>query len=1151
MRKIRLNPGFASLCLCLTATVFPMGGYTQNNYVAAKKIKQTQTESLADDPAQNKTTSLFQVLTQLNKKKGVYFLFADTAFANKQVSAVYDEKKEIGTILDLLLQNTGLTYKRVGDNTFVILRNTEKTPGSNGPGTTSTTEESLSYSSVMQSAYDAIRGKVTSSNGAALQGVSITVKGTSRGVSTGHNGEFVIQAEKGEVLLFSIVGYQSREVVVGSDPVIEVRLEQLQEQLNEVIVTALGIRKEAKRVGYAVSTVPGEQLTKAREINIGNALVGRVAGVNSTGPLTGPGGSSRVTIRGNSSLTFDNQPLYVINGIPMNNDNMGNAGKWGGADLGDGISAINPDDIEEMTVLKGAAAAALYGQRGRNGVILITTKSGKTKKTLGVEFNSNATLERINDFTDFQQEYGQGTQGNKPTDATSARLTGLSSWGAKLDGSMLTLFDGKQHPYSAVSKDNLKDFYKTGSTFTNTIAFSGGGENGSYRLSLGDLRNSGVYPNSKYQRNNANLDLNYKLSEKWSGRANVTYVKEVGTNRSNLSDAPGNGNYAILFLPANVKGEYLAPGYDANGNEIRYSGDDFSTNPYFAANRFQNNTSKDRMLGVASLKFAPVNWFYVQARIANDFFSFNATQITPTGTAYRPAGSLDLERTNTFNEFNADLLAGFNKNITKNIGLNITAGGNLLRMKQKITDINASAFAFPYLYNPATAGTKNATISTPKKEVQSLYASAELSYKSIFFLNITDRNDWSSTLPANNNSYNYPSVNASYVFSENFKPMWLDFGKLRVGYAMVGGDAPVFSTALYYNTLGSTINGVALGNLENKIPNNAIEPLKIKELEAGIELKMLHNRLSLDVSVYKKQTLNDIVEGTVSQTSGYTSAILNIGKIENKGIEIAVGGTPVATRNFTWASSFNFSRNNNKVIQLAEGQTFMQVPGGESRTERAFIQHIVGMPFAQVMAFDYKKDAKGNLVLDATNLPQADGGLTSFGTGVHPVTGGWSNDVTFKNLTLSFLIDYKYGGVIYSGTNARAYSYGVSKETLPGRQGGVAVKGVDDQGNVVNATVDAQTYYGRLSSISKLHIYDADFIKFRSLSLTYNFNPAKLGKKVQGLSLSLVGRNLFYIHKATDNIDPEANYNNTNAQGLEYAGLPSTRSIGLNLNVKF
>ncbi len=1150
MREIRLNPGWALLCLIVTANYY---SYGQNNYAFAadKKLRQPVAEVAAEDPSQSKTASLFHVLTQLNKKKGVYFLFADTAFGNKQVSTVYDEKKDVIVILEQLLQNTGLTYKKIGDNTFVILKMTERTAGNNNSGTLASTESSLNYSNVLKSAYAMVRGKVTGAGGVALPGVSITIKGTVRGVSSSSTGEFMIQAEKGEVLVFSIVGYQTREVLISSEQWLDVDLLQTQSQLDEVVVTALGIRKESRRVGYAVATVPGEQLTKSREINIGNALVGKVAGVNSSGPLSGPGGSSRVTIRGNSSLTFDNQPLYVINGIPMNNDNMGNAGKWGGADLGDGISAINADDIEEMTVLKGAAAAALYGQRGRNGVILITTKSGKLKKTLGVEFNSNATIDRINDFTDFQQEYGQGTQGNKPIDATSARLTGLSSWGAKLDGSMLTLFDGKQHPYSAVSKNNLKDFYKTGYTFTNTIAFSGGNESGSYRLSLGDLRNNGVYPNSKYSRNNANLDLNYKLSDKWSGRANVTYVKETGTNRSNLSDAPGNGNYAILFLPPNVKADYLAPGYDASGNEIRYSADDFSTNPYFAANRFQNNTSKDRILGVASLRYAPVSSFYIQARIANDFFAFNATQITPTGTAYRPAGSLDLERTNNFNEFNADVLAGFNKNISKDFGINITAGGNLLRMKQKITDINASAFAFPYLYNPATAGTKNATISTPRKEVQSLYGSAEFSYKNMLFLNVTDRNDWSSTLPAGNNSYNYPSVNASYVFSESIKPDWLNFGKLRVGYAMVGGDAPVFSTALYYNTLGANINGVAIGNLENKIPNNAIEPLKIKELEAGVELKLLKNRLSVDVSVYKKQTLNDIVEGTVSQTSGYTSAIINIGKIENRGIEIAVGGTPVSTRNFTWSSSFNFSHNKNKVIQLAEGQSFMQVPGGESRTERAFIQHILNMPFAQVMAFDYKRDIKGNLVLDATNLPQAAGTLTSFGTGVHPITGGWSNDITFKNLTLSFLIDYKYGAVIYSGTNSRAYGYGVSKETLPGRQGGVVVKGVDDQGNPVNGTVDAQTYYNRLASVSALHVYNADFIKFRSLSLTYIFPAARLGKKLQGLSISLVGRNLFYIHKRTPNIDPEANYNNTNAQGLEYAGLPSVRSMGLNLNVKF
>ncbi|MEQ8580281.1 MAG: SusC/RagA family TonB-linked outer membrane protein [Marinoscillum sp.] len=983
-------------------------------------------------------------------------------------------------------------------------------------------------------------------SGEPIPGATVLIKGTDSGTTTDLDGKFRIQIEnETDVLVFSSIGFASVEQVVGSRAIITVAMDADITQLGEVVVTALGIERDSKTLGYSVSRVKGEQFTKAREISVADNLVGRVAGLNSSAPSTGPGGSSRVTIRGNSSLSFNNQPLYVINGIQMNNDNLGSVGKWDGADFGDGISSINPDDIEDITVLKGGAAAALYGQRGRNGVILITTKSGKSSQGLGVEFNSNVAISRINDFRDFQEKYGQGTLGAAPTDQTSALNTGLTSWGAPLDGSMVTLFDGRQHPYSAVSGGNLNDFYETGATYTNSLAISGGGESGSVRLSLGDLRNTSVYPGADYKRQTINLDASYKLSPQLTGSANVNYTKD-GAGRTKVNDAPGNGNYAIMFLPPNVDAEYLAPGYDELKNEIRFGSDAFTTNPYFAANRFITETSKDRVLSVASLRYAPLEWLYVQARIANDFYAFNATQITPTGTAYRPTGGLDLQRTVNYNETNADFLVGINKDVNRDFSIGVTLGGNLLKMQQKTVEVNASGFAFPFLYNPGTATTKGANVTEPQKEVHSLYGSVELGFRDMLFLNITDRNDWSSTLPSGNNSYNYPSVNLSYVFSESLNMPWMNMGKIRAGYARVGGDAPVFATNLYYGTLGNAINGVPLGNVDNNVPNPQIEPLQVTELEIGGEMEFLQKRLFVDLAWYKKQTLNDIVNVGISRGSGYQTAVVNIAEIENTGVEFLLGGVPVKTQALTWTSTFNISNNKNTVIGLAEGQDKLTV--GESRNGRAFIEHVVGKPFAQVMAYDYMRDDAGNLILGATGLPQAASELTSQGTGVHPVTGGWSNDVRFKNLTLSFLIDFKYGGVIYSGTNAIAYGNGLHKATLEGRGDGITVSGVDADGNTVSSTVTDQNYYGALAGISKLQVYDADFIKFRSLSLTYNF--PNLGN-IKGLSISLVGRNLFYIKKSTPNIDPESNYTNGNAQGIEYLGLPTSKTYGINLGIKF
>lgn len=1133
---------FQMLVVYLMAALLPTKSNSQQQYAySPNKIYNTRPDFSSNQDKQ----TLLSVLKELNKTKGVYFLFSEESIGNKLVLPVKNQNDGIEKILSDLLQNTGLSYKRINANTYVIVQGEEKVKTKKDSKTSLVADDNNNQNVAI--AADPIKGKITSSD-VPISGVSIVVKNTNKGATTNSNGEFSIDARPGETLVISHVGYLTQEVVISSTQNLSIALTVDPGQINEsVVVTALGIKKESRRLGYSVTKIGGEEFTQSREINIGNALTGRVAGLNSSGPLTGPGGSSRVIIRGISSLGSIDQPLYVVNGVPMSNSNLGSAGMWGGADLGEGLTSINPDDIEDITVLKGGAAAALYGQLAANGVVLINTKSGKGRKGLGIELNSNVQIDKINNFLDFQKVYGQGTLGAKPVDVNSAMNTGMQAWGAKLDGSNVPIFNGQTKPYSDQG-DNLNRFYKTGTTYTNTLAISGGNDNSNYRISLGDLRSNSVYPNSKYIRNTANLDLSYKPSAKWSGQTNIFYSKETGKNRANLSDAPGNGNYGVLFLPPNVKIDYLAPGYDASGNEIQFSSDAFTTNPYFAAAKFQNNTSKNRIFGVTSLRFFPVSWLYIQARLGNDFYSFNATQITPTGTAYRKAGSLDNEVDRFYNQLNTDVLVGLNKNITKDLSLNFTAGSNLMQERTRINTINASGLAFPYLYNPGAATTRSANTSTPRKDVRSVYGSAEFSYKNFLFVNVTDRNDWSSSIPLQNNSYNYPSVTASYVFSENLKAPWLNFGKLRLAYSQIGHDGDPFQTDLYYATNGA-INGQPIGNLGTNIPNNQLQPLQIREYEVGTQLAFLANRLNVDVAVYKKQTLNDIVQGTVSITSGYQTAVVNVGKVENKGIEVALTGNIIRTKDFKWTSSFNYSYNKNTVVRLAEGQNFMNL--SESRTTMGFIEHRLGLPAFQVMVYDFKRDAKGQLVLNASGFPQPSSDLIAAGTSIPPTVGGWNNQFQFKNFGLEFLFDYKFGAVIYSGTNARAYAAGLQKETLNGRETGINVTGVDDAGNSVNKTISAQNYYGALSNISSVQTYSADFIKLRSLSLSYNVPAKTLKRFVQGITVSLVGRNLFYVKRDTPNIDPEANYSNGFSYGLEYASLPSTKSFGLNVNVRF
>lgn len=993
-----------------------------------------------------------------------------------------------------------------------------------------------------------VHGTVKDAKGTPLPGVTVMIKGSAKGTQTDASGHYKLAAKAGDVLVFRFVGFAAQEITVGSSDDVSVSLLEGATGLNELVVTALGIKRDEKAIGYAMTKVKGSDFTQAREINVANALVGKVAGVNSTAPATGPGGSSRVNIRGVASLQGNIQPLYVVNGVPYANLNMGNPGTYGGADMGDGISNINPDDIEDMTVLKGGAAAALYGSRALGGVILITTKSGKLRKGLGIEVNSNYTVDKIHDFRDFQTDYGQGTLGVKPTDAGGAMATGLLSWGAKLDGSATPIFNGTSVPYSNNSKNHLKDFYRTGSTVTNTVAMSGGNENTTFRLSLGDLRNLGVYPGSYYKRNNASLDLGFKLSDKWSGSASIMYTKERA-NRSNVSDAPANGNFAIMFLPNNVPAKALAPGWDpASGFETEFNSNQYNTNPYFAAAKATNLTTRNRVTGTASLKYQALDWLSVQGRLSNDYYTFTAQSIWPYGIAFKHSGKLVGQQTSTFNELNAEGSITANKKLG-NISLNVTAGGNFMRQDRSDLTMNADGLAYKNVYNPGTGSAVSPNLSEPTKEIHSVFGSAEVGYKNMLFLNLTDRNDWSSTLPKGNNSYNYPSASISYLLSENLRTDWLTLAKIRAGVSQVGGDAEAFKTQLYYSTLaGAAINGQTIGNMPTEIANKELKPLQGTEIEAGTQLAFFKNRLSVDFAWYKRTTKNDIVASTVSSTSGFATKIVNFGEIQNKGIELLVSVTPVKLSTFSWTTSFNYTHNQNTVMQLTDGLTDMQMDA--SRTGNAFSKHVVGMSAFQIAAFDYARDNQGNLLLNASGVPTP-GPVKYMGSAIAPNIGGWNNEFNYKRFGLAFLIDFKSGGYMYSGTNANAYAMGLSKETLPGREGGVKVTGIDPNGNKVTNTVTAQNYYGALSGISALQVYKSDFIKFRSVSLTYNFPASAFNNKISGLSLSLVGRNLFYISKHTPNIDPESSYNNASGQGLEYAGVPTTSSYGLNLNVKF
>lgn len=1001
-----------------------------------------------------------------------------------------------------------------------------------------------------------IEGTVTNSLGNPLSGVSITLKNTGIGTTTGADGRFSLNIPGKGTLVFSSVGFTTQEVAVNGQSVLNIKLAEESQALNAVVVTALGIRREKKSLTYAVTEVNGEELTKAREVNLGNALTGRVAGVNATSTATGPAGSSRVIIRGNGSLNGENQPLYVVNGIPINNANQGTAGTFGGIDRGDGLLSINPDDIETMSILKGGTAAALYGSRAANGVILITTKSGRVQKGIGVEYNSTYTLETPVKLTDWQYEYGSGSRGVAPTSKAEAIANGRMSWGAKLDGSLVIQPDGIARPYVA-QKDNVKNFYNTGKTFSNTLAVSGGSEAANFRFSASNLDNKGIVPNNTLNRKTFNLSINANIKKKILFEANAQYNIEETNNRTFTADFQKNPNTGAQLIATNIDVRTLAPGYDATGYETLWNDYIYSTNPYFAVNKIPNSDVRRRFISSFSVRYNITDWLYARARVGIDYFNLKGSNIEPTGLAFNNRGSMTTDQLLS-SETNAEALLGFTKNYGK-FSVNALAGGNQMKNTSDGVTLTSGFFNVPFQYFVSNGSSQTFTQNFSELGINSLFASADVGYNDLLYLTLTCREDWFSTLDISNNHLFYPSAGLSFLFTNALsnKPGWLSYGKLRTSWAQVGGGAPSpYGLDLTYTAQAQQyVNGATLMNITNTTIPNKLTPYTSTTSEIGLETRLFNNRVGIDVTLYDRTTTNDIVNASVPYSSGYTSVALNVGKIKNRGIELLLTGTPVKHVAFSWDASFNFAYNKNTVLKIADGLTSIFLPGATTRTQNGGIYHFQGMPFGMIAGNRARTDAKGQVVYNnATGIP-LQSPLVPLGRGVPPYTAGFSNNFTYKSFNFSFLVDGKFGAQVYSATNAYGTQFGLDKRTVENgvREKGIPVSGVDQNGNPYTGTVSAQTYYSTIwATLTDQFVTDADFIKLRQVILGYTLPKSVLGKApVQSVSISLVARNLLLLYNTARNIDPESSYSNGNAQGLENFGLPTARSYGLNLQVKF
>ena len=1129
--------------------------------VHAQEITKVNTESYQRDspPDQenNSAVSLKDAVQQLKKIYKIKVAYREGLLDGKSVSAAWINDARVNDVesaLRLLLAEFQLNYKKTGTNQFALF-------------------ESATAVKTVNVRYDfAVNGKVISAkDGAAIPRATIALKDNA-GVATtsGENGSFSLTVpesyrNKAITLVISSVGYAGKEFIV-TDPsqTVSIVLDESTRQLDEVVVTALGIRRTNKSLTYSVTEVKGEEFTHARENNIANALTGKIAGVNATGLSTGPGGSSRVIIRGNGSLTGNSQPLYVINGMPIDNSVPGGSstpngfGLTGGTDRGDGIAAINPDDIESITVLKGGTAAALYGSRGANGVILITTKKGRAQKGIGVEYNSTFTMEDISVFPDYQYEYGQGDGGVMPTTQAVAQATGRRSFGAKIDGSTdYVAADGLNHPYSA-QRDNLKHFYQTGTTFTNTVAFSGGNENILYRLSLSDLSAKSILPTNKYNRRSANLNISAKLSNRIRFEAVAQYTIEKGNNRPIAGDALGNPNWTPYEVANTVDIRWLSPGYDANGNEIVWNDAGIVTNSYFIINKFSQEDYKNRFIGQASLYYDIAKNLTLKGTVTRDFYNYNFTSILPTGTQYVPLGQYAGIKSDVA-ETNSMVTATYKSSFSEKFGFTVLAGANTRRFKNDELDLNGSNFTTPYFYSFTNASVSSTTPVTANVITNSIFGSVDLDYKGLLFLTATGRQDWFSTLSPANNSIFYPSFGASFVLSDALKlPEFFNTVRLRASWAQVGGGGPdPYAINLTYSSVPSA-STVPLQNVTSSaITNASLRPFTSTTTEAGINVSMLKNRLSLDFTVYDRKSTDDIVRVPISNTSGYTSAILNSGELSNKGIEMLITAIPVKNKNFSWTTSFNMAYNKSEVLKLADGISTFSL--GNSANGNAFINNQVGRTYGAIYGFRKLRDANGNIVFDPnSNLPVQTDNNQELGKGVPPLTMGFSNEFRYKSFSLDILVDGKFGNSIFSVMEVYATRLGLLKTTLEGRENGLLLEGVTSTGEKYSHTVPVAdlrpAYYNSLNRYTELFIHDASFVKLRQVILSYKLPISKikfLSKNVQSASLALVGRNLLTLYKTTENFDPEQSLHNGAAQGIESIGLPRTRSYGLNLVIKF
>ena len=1029
---------------------------------------------------------------------------------------------------------------------------------------------------------------VAQSDNQPIPGVSVLIKGTKTGIQTDLQGRFSLTASTKDVLVFSFIGFNTQEVPATATNSLRVVLQEAQNSLNEVVVTALNISKDKKSLGYSVQGLKSKDISEAKETNLVNAISGKIAGVQVTGSQ-GDMGSSRIVIRGETSVAGNNQPLFVVDGVIVDNSQF--LGANGSRDFANAISDLNSEDIESISVLKGPNAAALYGSRAAGGVILIKTKTGKGSKGLGITINSNTSFSTLKVFPEYQNAYGQGANGQfSYVDGKGGGINdGVDeSWGPALNGQLIPQFfsNGEPAPFVA-HPNNVRDFFNTGVTYNNGVALGGSTDKFDYRVSYNNLHQTGVVPNSSQGRNSFLVNTTFRPIPNLSITTIANYIKD---DADNLPGAYGRRATSTMlqftWFGRQVDVNQLRNYRDANGNNINWNNSYYS-NPYFIAYENTVGQHKNRFIGSVELNYKIIEGLSANFRTGTDYYNDRRKIKVAYGTNGTPFGSYE-EDAYTVNETNTEARLAYTKKLNEDFSLDAFIGGNISTILNEQNDQIAPKLAVAGLYT--LSNSRDPLISSNyygKLKTYSYFGSAQIGFRNYAFLNLTGRNDWSSTLPTANLSYFYPSVNGSLILTEalDWKSDALSYLKLRGGWSKVGKATTPYQLLNTYDftaPFGTNPQQTA-ANIDLN-PN--LKPETTTSGEAGLEAGFLRDRIRLDLSVYNTNSVDQILAVDVSPSTGYSKKLINGGKINNKGIEVQLTATPVKTSDFNWDVTFNYSRNKSKVVSLDESGALQSYILGTNRTVQVLAA--VGQPYGALYGTAYTRDASGQIVIGANGTPVVNSTKQYLGKYTPDWQGSINNSFSYKGVNLSFLVDARIGGSIYSNTNRTGTYTGVLASTLPGRgaqngglsyyypgnnTSGTAVQvsggaagpagetvyddgmiftGVKADGTPNTTIIPAQSYYKGYTNVDEAFTYSASYVKLRELKIGYSL-PSKWVKGIglQSANVSLVGRNLFILHKNVPNIDPETAFNTGNAQGLEDLTLPTVRNFGFNINLNF